>query len=100
MMEPNEGRYRDLSQSFSDQCASCVRRRRDLIFGYGVGFQTFKILSEVGSEQASQSSIPFRIMHGKTLRQALGGVFPISLDGSMRADNTANAESSFPGEGA
>ena len=60
-----------LSQSFSDQCASCVRRRRNLTSGYGWGFQTAKILSKVGSEQVPRNAIPFRIVRGKTLRQAL-----------------------------
>ena len=29
-----------LSQTFPDQCASCVRRQRDLTFGGCLGFQT------------------------------------------------------------
>jgi hypothetical protein len=67
-----EGGTAGLSQSFSDQRASCVRRRRDLTFGYGLGFQTAKIPSKVGSEQVPQSAIIFRIVCGKTLRQARG----------------------------
>src|SRR3954466_16241955 len=51
-----------LSQSFSDQDGSCVRRRRDLTSGYGLGFQTADTQSKVGSEQVSQSAIPFRIV--------------------------------------
>jgi hypothetical protein len=37
-----------LSQTFSDQCASYVRRWHDLTFGYGLDFQKARFLPIVG----------------------------------------------------
>jgi len=63
-------RNRGLSQTFSDQCASGVRRRDGLTFGYGSGFQTPVFLSIVVPIQVQQSATSFQIVRGKTLRQA------------------------------
>jgi hypothetical protein len=59
-----------LSQSFSDQCASGVRRRDGLTFGYGSGIQTPVFLSTVVPTQVRQSETPLKIVREKTLRQA------------------------------
>src|SRR4051812_15389858 len=59
-----------LSQTFSDQCASGVRRRDGLTFGYGSGFQTPVFLSTVVPIQVQQSETPLKIVREKTLRQA------------------------------
>jgi hypothetical protein len=58
---------RGLSQSFSDQCASGVRRRDGLTFGYGSGFQTPAFLSIVVPTQVRQSETPLKIVREKTL---------------------------------
>jgi hypothetical protein len=82
---------RGLSQTFPDQCASCVRRRYSLTFGYRFGFQTPEFLSIVGSIQVWQSATPLQIVRRKTLRQAqksyLGrcpGMFLIVTSGRQR----------------
>jgi len=59
-----------LSQTFPDQCASCVRGRHDLTIGCGLGFQTTAFLPLVTSMQVRQSATPSQIVRGKTLRQA------------------------------
>src|SRR5215213_6038143 len=62
--------FRGLSQSFSDQCASCMRGQHGPTFGYELGFQTPEFLSIVVSIQVRQSATPLQIVRGKTLRQA------------------------------
>jgi hypothetical protein len=47
-----------LSQTFPDQCASCVRRRCDLTFGYGLGFQTAELLLIVASIRFGRTQLP------------------------------------------
>jgi hypothetical protein len=59
-----------LSQTFSDQCASCARRQYDLTFGCRLRFQTIAFLPLVASIQVRQSATPVQIVRGKTLRQA------------------------------
>src|SRR4051794_23708474 len=58
-----------LSQTFSDQDASRMRREHDLTSGYGLGFQKTKILPMVRSTQVRQSAISLQIRREKTLRQ-------------------------------
>src|SRR4051794_11220471 len=45
---------RALSQTFPDQCASCVRRPRDLTFGCGLGFQTTEFPSKIEAMRVPQ----------------------------------------------
>jgi hypothetical protein len=59
-----------LSQTFRDQCASCMRGRYDPTFGYELGLHTPVFLSIVGSMQVRQSATSLQIVRGKTLRQA------------------------------
>src|SRR5215213_11387388 len=57
-----------MSQSFSDQCASCARRQYGLTFGCRLRFQTIAFLPLVTSIQVRQSATPLQIVRGKTLR--------------------------------
>src|SRR4051794_4781123 len=59
-----------LSQTFSDQDASRMRRRHGLTSGYRLGFKRAEFLSIVVPTQVRQSAIPPQIGLGKTLRQA------------------------------
>ena len=69
-----------LSQTFPDQCASCVRRRYGLTFGYGSGFQTAEFLSMSCVEyRFGRAQLPYKSCAEKLCdrpprcRQGLGG---------------------------
>ena len=64
-----------LSQSFSDQYASCMRGQYGPTFGYGLGFQTLIFLFIVASIQVRQSAAPLQIVCGKTLTGPSATVF-------------------------
>src|SRR3954451_16170385 len=58
-------RWGGLSQSFSGQCASCMRGQHGPTSGYGMGFQTAEFLSIVGPKKARQSAACLQIARGK-----------------------------------
>ena len=60
-----------LSQTFSDQCASCVKRQYALTSGYRPGFETAEIPPTVVLKQAwGRAQFPYKLIAEKTLRQA------------------------------